>query len=63
MQIKTDINGVYRDDDNKGALLSKDAAALASYKKQKETNRRIASLEQKIFALETKINQLLADAK
>ena len=58
MEIKTDINGLYRDSES-GGLINKDNIALSAYKRQKETLRSIRALEHRVEELERKINVLL----
>ena len=59
MEIKTDINGLYRDSES-GGLINKDNIALSAYKRQKETLRSIRALEHRVEELERKINVLLS---
>ena len=59
MEIKTDINGLYRDSES-GGLINKDNIALSAYKRQKETLRSIKALEHRVEELERKINVLLS---
>ena len=58
MEIKTNINGVYKDS-NSGGLINKDNAALNAYKKQKEIYKRFKQIEDKLKILENKIDFLL----
>jgi len=52
----TDIPGLYRDES--GAIINKDNAALALYKKKKDQNRRFNSLEKKVNELASDINDI-----
>ena len=59
MEIKTDINGLYKDSVS-GGLINKDNIALSAYKRQKDTLRSIRALEHRVEELERKINVLLS---
>lgn len=57
MQIKTEIEGIYRDVSN-GALLNKDSGSLEAYKKIKKKNSEIEQMKTKINNLETDISEI-----
>ena len=64
MQVKTDIEGLYKDQES-GGLINKDNEALQAYKKRKQRLRqtqtmelRIAKLEEEVSILKDKLNEL-----
>ena len=57
MQVKTEVEGIYRDVSN-GALLNKDSSALDAYKKIKKKNSEIEEMKTKINNLETDISEI-----
>lgn len=58
MDIKTDINGLFKDP-NSGGIINKDNMSLYAYKKQKELQRRFKNLEKRLQELEDKLNLVL----
>jgi len=57
MQIKTEVEGIYRDISN-GALLNKDSSALEAYKKMKKKNSEIEEMKRKMDSLESDVSEI-----
>lgn len=57
MQIKTEVEGIYRDIST-GALLNKDSSALEAYKKMKKKNSEIEEMKMKVNSLESDISEI-----
>lgn len=57
MQIKTEVEGIYRDIST-GALLNKDSSALEAYKKMKKKNSEIEEMKIKVNSLESDISEI-----
>lgn len=55
--IKTEVEGIYRDTKN-GALLNKDNDALSSYKKLKQKNRELEEMKDKVNKIETEMSDI-----
>ena len=47
VEVKTEIEGIYRDVNN-GALLNKDNDALSAYKKMKQKNNELEQMKHKV---------------
>lgn len=56
MELKTDLNGVYRQDS--GALINKNNSALIEYKRKKQEASKMNKLEKQIEELLKDVNYL-----
>lgn len=56
-QVKTEIEGIYRDVNN-GALLNKDNDALVAYKKMKQKNSELEQMKTKVNTLDEEIKDV-----
>lgn len=57
MQIKTEIEGIYRDVST-GALLNKDSSSLEAYKKIKRKHLEMEEIKQKVNTLTSEISEI-----
>lgn len=57
VEVKTEVEGIYRDMTN-GALLNKDNNALTAYKKMKQKNNEVEQMKEKVNTLETDIKEV-----
>ena len=57
MQVKTEVEGIYRDLST-GALINKDQSALEAYKKIKKKNSEIEEMKAKVNSLESDISEI-----
>lgn len=57
MQVKTEVEGIYRDLST-GALINKDQSALEAYKKIKKKNSEIEEMKAKLNSLESDISSI-----
>lgn len=57
VEVKTEIEGIYRDVNN-GALLNKDNNALNAYKKMKQKNNEIEQMKSKVNSLDEEIKDV-----
>lgn len=56
-EVKTEIDGIYRDVTN-GALLNKDNTALSAYKKMKKKNEELEQMKHKVNNLDDEIKEV-----
>lgn len=57
VEIKTEVEGIYRDTNN-GALLNKDNGSLVAYKKLKQKNTEIEQMKSKVSNLDQEIKDV-----
>lgn len=57
VEIKTEVEGIYRDTNN-GALLNKDNSSLEAYKKLKQKNTEIEQMKSKVSNLDQEIKDV-----
>ena len=57
VEVKTEIEGIYRDVNN-GALLNKDNDALSAYKKMKQKNNELEQMKTKVNSLDEEIKEV-----
>jgi hypothetical protein len=57
VEVKTEIEGIYRDVNN-GALLNKDNSALGAYKKMKQKNNELEQMKSKVNSLDEEIKDV-----
>lgn len=57
VEVKTEIEGIYRDVNN-GALLNKDNDALSAYKKMKQKNNELEQMKSKVNGLDEEIKEV-----
>lgn len=57
VEVKTEIEGIYRDVNN-GALLNKDNDALSAYKKMKQKNNELEQMKSKVNVLDEEIKDV-----
>lgn len=57
VEVKTEIEGIYRDVNN-GALLNKDNDALIAYKKMKQKNNELEQMKSKVNILDEEIKDV-----
>lgn len=57
VEVKTEVEGIYRDVNN-GALLNKDNDALSAYKKMKQKNNELEQMKTKVNSLDEEIKEV-----
>lgn len=57
VEVKTEVEGIYRDVNN-GALLNKDNDALSAYKKMKQKNNELEQMKSKVNSLDQEIKDV-----
>lgn len=57
VEVKTEVEGIYRDVST-GALLNKDNDALSAYKKMKQKNNELEQMKSKVNSLDEEIKDV-----